>query len=150
MVRVEIKNDSVVKRLYRHKEFVALATRICQGEGVEDDIEVSVLFCDDAFIQALNAQYRGVNAPTDVLSFQQTPIGHDGPRALGDIVISLETVQRFCGGDRAAMRSEARLLFCHGLLHLLGETHGKIAAQRIMQQKQARYLGTELERAWHS
>ncbi len=149
MVHLDIQNDSSVKHLYRRNDLKALAERICEGEGVQEDVEISVLFCDDPFIQDLNQQYRGKDTPTDVLSFQQEPLTHDGPRALGDIVISLETVQRFCKGQRARMRAEVRLLFCHGLLHLLGATHSTESRRKAMQEKQAQYLGTELERAWH-
>ena len=52
-------------------------------------------------------------------------------RILGDIVISLETVERNCNANRSAMRDEIRLLFCHGLLHILGYAHDSEAA-RVM------------------
>jgi probable rRNA maturation factor len=71
----------------------------------------------------LNRRYRNKSGPTDVLSFAQDLANHGHPEVLGDIVISLETVERFCKGDRVAMRAEVRLLFCHGLLHLLGYDH---------------------------
>ncbi len=150
MIHLNIKNESAVKRIYRRNDLLALADRVCQGENITVPVEISVLFCDDAFIQSLNSRYRGEENPTDVLSFPQPPISHDGPRMLGDIVISLETVDRYCNGDRRAMRDEVRLLFCHGLLHLLGENHNNVHARRRMHQKQASYLGVKLDCAWHS
>ncbi|MCK5861173.1 MAG: rRNA maturation RNase YbeY [Candidatus Hydrogenedentes bacterium] len=150
MLQLDIQNNSTVKRLYRHRTLHSLAQKICFGEEVQEDIELSVLFCDDPFIQELNQHYRGKNKSTDVLSFQQeTPVS-TGLNILGDIVISLETVQRFCKGERVAMGDEMRLLFCHGLLHLLGHTHTKQSDQNIMLKKQAQYLDIEVEDAWHS
>jgi len=150
MLFLDIQNNSPLKRLYRHRDLVELGEAICEGEGINVDMEVSLLFCDDPFIQELNLQYRGKDEPTDVLSFQQERLEHEGLIVLGDIVISLETVQRFCNNDRAAMRDEIRLLFCHGLLHLLGCTHKKKSDREIMVSKQARYLGIEVDQAWHS
>ena len=150
MLHLDIKNISAHKRLYLRRHLVALAERICRNEGIKGEAEVSLVLCDDAFIRKLNLQYRGKDEPTDVLSFQQEAITPEGPRALGDIVISLDMVQRFCGGDRASMKKELQLLFCHGLLHLLGFTHDKTADRRIMLEKQAQYLGIEVEQAWHT
>jgi probable rRNA maturation factor len=150
MLQVDIQNQSTIKRLYRRNDLTAIGQRICAGEGLDsEDAELSLLFCDDPFIQELNRQYRGKDEPTDVLSFQQDSPVHEGPTILGDIVISLETVYRFCNGNRAAMRDEIRLLFCHGMLHLLGHTHNKQQDREVMLQKQARYLGIQVECAWH-
>ena len=84
-----------------------------------------------------------------MLSFQQEPLPESGRVLLGDIVISLETVQRFCAGNRDAMRQELLLLFCHGLLHLIGYEHHTKALEKRMREKQAQYLGLELEKGWH-
>jgi len=150
---LEIRNESQHKRLYRRADLTDLAERICSRELSPADIdavEVSLLFCDDGFMAELNEQYRGKRGPTDVLSFEQ-----DGPdvgkiRLLGDIIVSLETVDARCAGDRAAMRDEVRLLFCHGMLHLLGYDHGTRAEEEEMIAKQAQYLDVEPEAAWQS
>ena len=107
-----------------------------------------MLFCDDEYITQLNRQYRKLERPTDVLSFCQDSIAEAVPRVLGDVVISLETVERRCRGDRKAMRDEARLLFCHGLLHLLDYTHGNASTREVMAGKQAEYLDIPLDAAW--
>jgi len=150
MVFLQIQNNSTMKYLYRRQTLEKLAETICKNEKIKSDVEVSLLFCDDPFIQSLNMQYRAKDEPTDVLSFQQEGFSHEGITLLGDIVISLETVQRFCNHDRKAMRDEIRLLFCHGLLHLLGYTHKKRKDREVMLIKQACYLGVEVEHAWHS
>lgn len=150
MVYLDIRNLSSIKQLCRRSTLVALAERICHGEGLTMDSEVSLLFCDDPFIRELNLQYRGKDAATDVLSFQQDQLNTTAVCLLGDIVISLETVQRFCTANRSAMRKEVNLLFCHGLLHLIGYTHHSRTARKEMTIRQANYLGIEVEQAWHS
>lgn len=72
--------------------------------------ELSIVLCDDPFIHALNRQWRGKDAPTDVLSF---PMEDDD--VLGDVVISIETAAR--------EETPVRVLLVHGLLHLLGFDH---------------------------
>jgi probable rRNA maturation factor len=109
---------------------------------------LSVLFCDDAFIRQLNDQFRSVDAATDVLSFGQESAPDVTDRVLGDVVISLDTVHRRSGGDRDAMRAELRLLFCHGVLHLLGHDHATESARCAMAEKQAMYLDIPMEAAW--
>lgn len=148
MVEVSVHNESTRRRLYTRPRLTALAKRICAGEGIRGKAEVSVLFCDDERMRALNKEYRNIDAPTDVLSFEQEAIGTNGPRVLGDIVISLETVETHCGAERTAMRSEVDLLFCHGLLHLLGYDHGTATERQQMQAKQAEYLQVDGASAW--
>jgi probable rRNA maturation factor len=148
-VDLVVTNDSARKRLYRSDALARLATRIFEGEGGAGDAELSLLFCDDDAIQALNRDYRGKDAPTDVLSFAQEGAMPGAPvRLLGDIVISFETVERQCRGDREAMRREVYLLFCHGMLHILGYQHDTAQQQARMAARQAAYLQWPLEAAW--
>lgn len=151
MVSLLVHNESTRKRLYRRDALERIAERVCAGEGFAQDAELSLLLCDDAFITDLNRQYRKQDCPTDVLSFGQSagPAPEGSPHSmLGDVVISLETVERHCGGERAAMRGEVRLLFCHGLLHLLGYVHDTEDARARMAAKQAEYLGVSSAAAW--
>ncbi len=157
-----VRNKSKRKRLYRTDVLRRLAETVCKGEGFQGDCQLSLLLCDDPFIQDLNRRYRKEDRPTDVLSFRQDNPGFDAsdrghPEVLGDIVISLEAVERHCAKaapkgapDTGSMRQEVRLLFCHGLLHLLGVHHHTEDARREMNAKQARYLGITKEAAWRS
>ena len=88
---------------------------LLRHEGIGGDPEISLVFCDDPFIQTLNAEYRGKNKPTDVLSFAQ-----NDPEMLGDIVISVPTAARQAAAAHWPLESEIALLAVHGLLHLLG------------------------------
>jgi len=151
-VKVWIRNLSSRKRLYRRDALERLANRICEEEGVQGETHVSILFCDNRFIQLLNERYRGVNRATDVLAFPQDNPDHGHPRLLGDIVISLETVERRCarGRARAVARrryDEVRLLFCHAMLHLLGYEHGTDQERKRMAARQAALLGISVETA---
>ena len=147
-VCLDVRNESKHKRLYTRASLQRIAERVCNGEGVRGDVELSVLFCDDPFIRGLNHQFRGVDAATDVLSFGQELAPSVVERALGDVVISLETVHRRTGGDRNAMRADLRLLLCHGMLHLLGYDHATEQTRRTMADKQAAYLEIAPESAW--
>lgn len=145
--RIDIQNRSTRKRFYRRDQLLHLAQHICDSEGCTGSIEISLLFCDDVYMAELNRQYRKKSGPTDVLSFPQEPVTAGEVRQLGDIVISLETVERL-GGDLTESRREVGLLFCHGLLHLLGYDHATASEEDKMKTLQARYLGTSPEEAW--
>jgi probable rRNA maturation factor len=84
-----------------------------------DDWELSVLFCADPFIAALNKQYRGIEAPTDVLSFSQ-----EDTHIAGDIVISVDTLARNARDFKVPADEELKRLLVHGILHLAGYDHG--------------------------
>lgn len=87
--------------------------------------ELSLVVCDDAFIRPLNRDYRGKDAPTDVLSFamqEGEAVREDDP-VLGDLVISAETAARQAEEQGHGLDAELRVLLVHGLLHLLGYDH---------------------------
>ena len=85
------------------------------------DREIELLLCDDAAIRELNREYRGIDRPTDVLSFPLTEAIPGTP--LGSIVISLDHVERKARELGHSEEDELALLFIHGLLHLLGYDH---------------------------
>lgn len=82
------------------------------------DCEVSVLLTGNEGIRELNRRYRGVDNPTDVLSFPQ-----DDPVMLGDIVVSVEKVISQAIEYSVSTDEELKRLLVHGLLHLLGYDH---------------------------
>jgi len=95
----------------------ALAARdLAQGE-------LSVVLTDDATIQQLNREYRGIDTPTDVLSFAQQEAEGPSGEVLGDVIISLPTAQRQADERGHSLAAEVRILMVHGLLHLLGYDH---------------------------
>lgn len=87
--------------------------------------ELSVVFSDDRSIQTLNADWRGKDKPTNVLSFPAFPPSGDTalPPMLGDIVLAAETVAREAELENKLLENHISHLVIHGLLHLLGLDH---------------------------
>ena len=104
------------------------------------DKEVSILLVGDEEIQLLNKQYRGKNKPTNVLSFSllEGECGNVNPQLLGDIVISVDTVQKDARKQDLSLERAMDLLIGHGLLHLLGYNHENTSKKeaRKMHQKE--------------
>jgi probable rRNA maturation factor len=96
------------------------------------DAEVSILFCDDAFIRDLNRKWRGIDKPTNVLSF---PTGGDPSSTplLGDIVIAYETAAREALEAKKPLRDHVAHLLVHGFLHLIGYDHSEAAEAETME-----------------
>ena len=88
--------------------------------------EIELLLVDKTTMQAINAQQRGIDAPTDVLSFPLEPFPH---APLGSIVINLDAVTEVSLALGHTPEAEIALLFTHGLLHLLGYDHEKDEGQ---------------------
>ena len=86
--------------------------------------EVNLVLSDDEAVQKLNADYRGRDQPTNVLSFpMREKMEPDASVHLGDIVLSYETVAFEASRDRKKMEAHLSHLVVHGLLHLLGYDH---------------------------
>lgn len=99
-------------------------------EGFGADTEVSVTFTDDEGIRAINAQFRAIDKPTDVLSFPLTeyeevdfPVADEPEASLGDIVISLERADAQAKEFGHSFEREVAFLTVHSMLHLLGYDH---------------------------
>ena len=99
-------------------------------EGFGADTELSVTFTDNEGIRAINAEYRGIDAPTDVLSFPLTdyegvdfPVADEPCSSLGDIVISLERADEQAEQFGHSFEREVAFLTVHSMLHLLGYDH---------------------------
>ena len=100
-------------------------------EGMENDAEVSVTFVDDEGIRELNNKFRGMDKPTDVLSFplldyegeSEEPFFDELCHNLGDIVISLERAMAQANEYGHSFEREVAFLTAHSMLHLLGYDH---------------------------
>ena len=104
--------------------------------------ELSLVFTDDAGIRAINAAWRGVDKPTNVLSFPgAVPFGGAGlPPLLGDIVLAEETLRREAGMENRPVTHHLLHLIVHGLLHLLGYDHQEDEEAERMEGLEARIL----------
>lgn len=101
------------------------------AESVDEDVaeaEVAVMLTDDAGIRTLNSNWRGLDKPTNVLSFPALqPEGArkqgDAPRMLGDIAIAYETMRREADEEQKPFDHHLSHLAVHGFLHLVGYDH---------------------------
>jgi len=100
-------------------------------EQYNNPTEVSVTFTDNAGIHELNKKFRGVDKPTDVLSFplfdydgtSEEPPVDEMRGMLGDIVLSLEQAQAQAESFGHSFEREVAFLTVHSMLHLLGYDH---------------------------
>ncbi len=124
-----------------------------------DSTQVCVLLVDDEEMSGLNAQWRGVDGPTDVLSFAMQE--GEGPELeddmLGDVVVSVETAERIVGESEHRVRvaeglgvsvdtlrwellDELTFLIIHGALHLLGHDHAESEEEVLMRAEEVRLM----------
>jgi len=102
--------------------------------------EISVLFCDDAFIRQLNCRWRGLDRPTNVLSFPAA-INAASAGLLGDIVIAFETAAKEAAAAGIPLRDHAARLLIHGFLHLTGHDHAESADAEAMEIAERAAMG---------
>ncbi len=120
-------------------EHAAQETLICQA--ALSDADLTIVLTGDGRIQALNRDFLGRDAPTDVLSFPADETDPEtGRRYLGDVVISLPRAVEQAAGRGHAVEAEVQLLAVHGVLHLLGHDHADAEERARMWAAQADVL----------
>jgi len=107
------------------------------AEGVAERSAVDVWITGDEEVHALNREHRGVDRPTDVLSFafQETesfPTAPDEAPSLGQVVLSFPRAVSQAREYGHAAELEVAFLLVHGVLHLLGYDHGSSGEERRM------------------
>jgi probable rRNA maturation factor len=101
---------------------------------------VSVLLGDDVSIAALNKQFRGKDAPTNVLSFPAAEVGAPDDGFLGDIALAAETIAAEAEFQGKSFDNHAAHLIVHGFLHLLGYDHMNEADAEAMEARERAIL----------
>ncbi len=133
-----------------HRAIAAAAKTVHAGSGDADfEAELAVMLTDDAGIRTLNRNWRGIDKPTNVLSFpalQPTGGGgpDDAPRMLGDIAIAYETTRREADDEQKPFDHHLSHLAIHGFLHLMGydhETDDDAEAMEGLEQETLAQLG---------
>lgn len=138
---------------------IELLKRILQEAATMEEIqagEVALTFVDNEQIHELNREYRGIDCPTDVLSFalnesveEEMDILYEVENEneldamndlLGDIIISTERAQEQADEYGHSLEREMGFLFVHGFLHLLGYDHQDELSERMMMDKQEAIL----------
>ena len=129
-------------------DFEALAKLVIASEEMPSNTEVSISFVTNDEIHMLNREYRGIDRPTDVLSFEcdgfdddESAITAEGMAfELGDIVIAPDVAQKQAPDYGLSFADEMSLLATHGLLHLCGYDHMDDGEAQIMEQREMELL----------
>ncbi len=138
---VHLQVDEPFATLVDQGDLEAAAVETLESENVVEG-EMTVVVTDDETVRGLNRQYRGVDAPTDVLSFQTG--GDDqgfvsSPESagyLGDVVIAYPFTAVQAKEAGRSVQHDLILMVIHGTLHLLGYDHATSEEEREMWKKQ--------------
>ena len=123
----------------------SLIERVLTQEKATDSV-FSIIFVDNEKIHELNKQFRGVDRPTDVISFALEDAEEEflsTIRVLGDIYISIPKMQEQAKEYGHSEKRELAFLVVHGLLHLLGYDHQTEEEEKVMFQIQEEMLNEE-------
>ncbi len=126
--------------------FLRQVARIAAREGgCAEPAELGLTLTDDERVQALNRDYRGLDRPTDVLSFaleegEELVLPPGMPRQLGDVIVSVETIRRQAGELSVELESELAWVISHGVLHLLGYDHQTPVEEAEMRSRERAVL----------
>ena len=130
------------------------ADRLMRATGLAE-CELSLTLTSDRAIRRLNRDFRGIDTPTDVLSFsqiEQAGAAPPNPRSVknspglpvGDVVISIDTALRQAREYRVSPASRLRRLLIHGFLHLIGYDHERSATDARRMFARERTLATKI------
>jgi probable rRNA maturation factor len=136
-----------------NQEFIEQLNKLLQLAGLQEAVpegEVALSFVTDEAIHELNRTYRGIDRPTDVLSFAMQELGEDELKIvydeiaeiepLGDIIISIPRALAQSEEYGHSVEREIGFLFVHGFLHLIGYDHGNEEDEKEMFVKQEQIL----------
>ena len=116
--------------------------------------EMGILITGDAHIQALNASYRQIDRPTDVLSFAMQesvagsdafPAPPDGLEHLGEVIINYPQAARQAHENGHSVLTESAMLLVHGILHLLGYDHDTSEKENAMTRRTRDIIDSQKE-----
>ncbi len=116
------------------------ATAALAGARTAPPLELAIVLSDDARVRVLNRDWRGEDAPTNVLAFPAGACPPGAPRLLGDVVLALGTCAREAKAQGKTLAAHATHLVVHGVLHLLGHDHRRAAAAARMEALERRVL----------
>lgn len=130
---------------------VAAVARVVAQQDADPESAVSVVITTNEEVAALNQQYRGIDSPTDVLSFPADPLPdelldemadfeEDEPPYLGDLIIAFDYARAQAEREQHALNDSLDLLVVHGTLHLLGYDHDTPENRAVMWAEQEKAL----------
>ncbi|MCF0111963.1 MAG: rRNA maturation RNase YbeY [Erysipelotrichaceae bacterium] len=121
-------------------DFLYIAQKTLEKTQKSSDVVFSVILVDDVRIHEINREYRGIDRPTDVITFAllddkdeyESGMQEELETELGDVFINRDAVFRQAEEYGHSVRREMCFLFTHGLLHLLGYDHMNEQDEREM------------------
>jgi len=135
MIYVEIDSDLHASPASKLVEYAARSALDLSGAT---DGDLTLVLTGDDRIQALNRDFLGKDAPTDVLSFPSDETDPEtGRHYLGDVIISIPRAAEQAGMAGSTLEAEVQLLVAHGVLHLLGYDHASVEEKTRMWAVQA-------------
>ncbi len=136
-----------------------VAEKVLESEGCDYPVEIGLTITDDDGIHEMNREYRGIDAPTDVLSFPNVSYGEPGDFSVidseqkidllnpdtdgilfGDIVINEKRVRSQALEYGHSEKREFAFLVAHSMLHLCGYDHMEEDEAKVMEEKQEKVL----------
>ena len=160
--------DNRTEEALPEEEYISCATYVLQQASLQRDVELALSLVSAQEMQDLNHQYRGIDEPTDVLSFpcdgfdemplsasqngqslsayqdgQAFSASQDGIIVLGDVVIAPSVAREHALEFESTFDDEMSLMIIHGILHLLGYDHEDDEAYELMIKEENR-----LHSAW--
>ena len=122
----------------------SVADTVLDMEGCAADIEVGLTITDSEGIHELNKEFRGIDAPTDVLSFPQfddlADIDQKRPYLLGDVVLCTAQAERQAEEYGHSVDRELVYLFVHSMCHLVGYDHMEEDEKAVMRAREEEVL----------
>lgn len=155
-----VENETDVEFSFSVEDIVRdVMETVLDSEDCPYEAEINVLLTDNEGIHQFNMQHRGIDRPTDVLSFPnldyETPADFEnaameeadcfnpesGELVLGDIIVSVDKVKEQAESYGHSEKREFAFLIAHSMLHLCGYDHMEEAEAKQMEEKQEAVLG---------
>ena len=131
----------------------SVAEQVLIAQGAGSDVELGLVITSQERVKQLNKDYRGKDAPTDVLAFYMMTAGEgkgvessdfiappDGVRHLGEVIISYPQAVIQAEEHHHSIKRELAILIIHGVLHLLGYDHEEPEQERRMREREQEIL----------
>lgn len=126
------------------EELIKVVTITCfeTEELDKTDLYLSVTLSKENYIHRINKEYRGIDRPTDVLSFpmfqkDEIPLEKTGiPDVLGDIIICIPIVEKQAIEYEHSFKRELAYMLVHGFYHLMGYDHMQEDEKKVMREKE--------------
>ncbi len=146
--RVDVRIERSFRGKVRAPWVRGVVRRVLAEERPGEAIEAGVVITDDATVRDLNRRYRGLDEPTDVLSFGlgdaadgSFVLAPDEHAQLGEVVVSYPIAVQQAEAEGQSVEAEVAHLLVHGILHLLGYDDEKPEDERVMREREEQILG---------